>query len=31
MSSTNREDPYGHVFIHDRTAAKVAVIEVDYA
>jgi hypothetical protein len=25
------KNPYGHVLIHDRTAAKIAVIEVDYA
>lgn len=27
----SRENSYGHVFIHDRTATKVAVIEMDYA
>jgi hypothetical protein len=31
MSGSNRENPYGHVLIHDRTAAKIAVIEMDYA
>jgi hypothetical protein len=31
MLISNRENPYGHVLIHDRTAAKVAVIEMDYA
>jgi hypothetical protein len=31
MSGSIEKTPYGHVLIHDRTAAEIAVIEMDYA